>query len=930
MNSVELVHLTKAYGKRLLLGDVSLSLPNHGFCAILGDSGSGKSSLLDLLSGLDTAYEGEIRLFGSSLKREEEKARNEFRLRSVGYLRQGCDLLELESALENVILPLKAVSSSSPKSLERKGRLLLEAVSLGKKAQQRVNTLSGGEKQRVALARALACDPKILLCDEPTGALDQENAEMIFSFLHALSKEKAVLLVSHDERLVAEHAERIYRLENAKLTLLKEQHPPRGSLIAFPPSHLDKKEPAVPFSSWLLHARHRFEAKKLRSAFSSLILLFSLIALGLSFYAERDLGRELEGAFASLSGEECVVMEKKRPEAANFSRVIASDEKAVASFVTSYPDLAYDYGVSYRAPFESFFPEENEVSVMPDVNHNYPLAGFSIRSVNDFVWLDLYEGPSYPEAPSFLEDDEVILGLPLSGMEALCFSLHITRSYASLGTYLLHQKLELLISVENRDWTYEDEQLLTIKSFVPYSVPSLLHSNHRWNEIILQSRMRFPSADEEDDSLPWILQKLVYLEPRDSARDFMRKVRRIPELSPYVFEHSSFLYDQSHNLPNQPSEQSRFYVYLTNKDALPLPLIEEIAGREGIASYQLCNEGGYRCYPEALALGFANPFYLSSSFETMESVISLASKARSPKERGNLELPKAVVSGSFLTPLGTGLSFSSHIPSLSSGRLPKGENEIVISSALDRAFNQASTLYAGACAGSDLIGDKIVLDYRQIPLQVVGVVSSTRKVIYADGDWPVDFFRDQVGVSSFLLEPEKAIFHLLEPKWASSFVSALSKAYPAYRFVNPSAKVHASIEEVVGYLHWLLAFASALALGICFFLLLTLGMLNAQEQEKEGTMLFILGLSRTDIASSDGASFFLLAVSSGAFALFILAFLEQFLHGALASSFSSSEAFSWDPIPLLSVIIGASIGFLLVALFVTYWIKKRNFRSEKR
>jgi ABC-type lipoprotein export system ATPase subunit len=930
MNSFEMVGLRKCYGERKIFDGIDLALPPTGFIAVLGDSGSGKSSLLDLLSGLDTHYEGTLRVFGNSLKGWNEHRRSLFRLREVGYLRQGCDLLELESALENVVLPLKAASNMKEGAIRRKGLALLSSVGLGKKAHQRVNTLSGGEKQRVALARALINDPRILLCDEPTGALDHANAEMIFSSLQALAHHHLVFLVSHDEKLVASYAESIYRLENGKLRLCSHQElPPLSKEMACIPSHLDKKEPRLSFFCWLAHAKHLFEAKKARSILTMSILVFSLLALGLSLYVERDLGKEMSGAFASLSGEECVVAERKNG-GNPISRVIALDEGKAAQLVKEYPDLAEDYGVSYLAPFESFFPDENEVYVNSDPAHQYLLPSFSIRSVNDFLWLDSYTGSFYPRQVSFTEDDEVVVGLPLSVMESLCFSLHILRNYESLGQYLSLQGLQLYFLLGNAEWNYQDEQLFRIKAFVPYEVPTLFHSNHRWNEYVLQSKMRFPSSDEEDHSLPWILQKLVYIEPFSSPRDFLRKTRLLPEFSDYVFERSSYAYEQTHNVLGKVTSSKRLYVYLTNKNALSSSFIEEMASEEEVVSYQLCNEGGYRCYPEALSSGFANPFYLTPEKNDLETVLSLVSVTPLEEKKSELSLPSSVVSGSFLTPVGTGLSFSSDMSGLLSGKLPLEEDEILISSSLDEAWKHPRLLFAGALASSTRVGDKLVKDYRSIPLKVVGVVSEKNKVLYADGDWTIDFFRDQVGVSSFLLEPEKEILHLKDPSRASALVSKLAKKHPDYRYINPSAKVKDSIAEVVGYLHLLLSLASSLALAISLFLLLTLGVLFSEENAREGNLLFLLGFSRNDISESYAASFFLLALLSSSFAFFVLLFLEKVLHEALAVNFASTAAFSFDFLPLLSVVFFAFVGFILVSLFIIRWIDKRNFRAEKR
>ena len=176
MRCLEISNLYKSYGKQKLFDGASFSFPDKGLFFIVGDSGTGKSTLFEILSGVDIDYTGDVFFYGKAFQDLREEERNDIRLMEFGFIRQNYDLLELESVLENVMLPISGTQKKK-KLRKRKALETLEFLGIEDKWNQTVNTLSGGEKQRVAIARALANDPKVILADEPTGALDKKNSE---------------------------------------------------------------------------------------------------------------------------------------------------------------------------------------------------------------------------------------------------------------------------------------------------------------------------------------------------------------------------------------------------------------------------------------------------------------------------------------------------------------------------------------------------------------------------------------------------------------------------------------------------------------------------------------------------------------------------------------------------------------------------------
>ncbi len=200
-----------AEGELTILHELSLELNKGDSLAIVGSSGSGNSTLLGLLAGLDLPSSGEVTLAGQALSTLDEDQRARIRAEHVGFVFQSFQLLDSLNALENVMLPLEL---DGRKDARERAKHLLERVGLGQRLTHSPRQLSGGEQQRVAIARAFAAEPDVLFADEPTGNLDSHTGERISDLLFELNKESGttLVLVTHDERL-AHRCRRLIRLE---------------------------------------------------------------------------------------------------------------------------------------------------------------------------------------------------------------------------------------------------------------------------------------------------------------------------------------------------------------------------------------------------------------------------------------------------------------------------------------------------------------------------------------------------------------------------------------------------------------------------------------------------------------------------------------------------------------------------------------------
>lgn len=231
MRMLELRNIYKTYLQGKLevpvLGGISLSVEEGEYVAIMGPSGSGKTTLMNIIGCLDNPTSGEYYLGDENIAQLSEKRMSDVRLHSIGFVFQSFYLLSRQSALDNVALPL-LYAGVRRRERQEIARRALERVGLGDRTEFKPTQLSGGQCQRVAIARAIVNNPKIILADEPTGALDSRTGREVLAFLQKLNAEgDTVVLITHDNS-IAVKAKRIVRLQDGKVIYDGDAHDPQA------------------------------------------------------------------------------------------------------------------------------------------------------------------------------------------------------------------------------------------------------------------------------------------------------------------------------------------------------------------------------------------------------------------------------------------------------------------------------------------------------------------------------------------------------------------------------------------------------------------------------------------------------------------------------------------------------------------------------
>lgn len=273
-----------------VLKGITLSFERGEFVSILGESGGGKSTLMNIVGGLDRQFKGNVHVGGQLLDHQKEQQLDEYRRATVGHIYQSYNLIAHLKVLDNVMVPLDMTTLSASEKRQRAIKLLND-VGLGDQINKHPSQLSGGQKQRVAIARALASDPQIIIADEPTGALDSKNTQEVLELLDKIAKDgKLVIAVTHSAA-VANHGTRIVHLENGQVKddeRLKPAYPLPKS-----PSHIETvKMPA--------RDSYRLSFKHLMYNFARNSLIMIGVAIGLfSVMLFSGLGNGINGYIAN-------------------------------------------------------------------------------------------------------------------------------------------------------------------------------------------------------------------------------------------------------------------------------------------------------------------------------------------------------------------------------------------------------------------------------------------------------------------------------------------------------------------------------------------------------------------------------------------------------------------------------------------------------
>lgn len=471
---LEVKHLTKSIREgestRFLFKDVSISFSDHGLYVLEGRSGSGKSTFLHVLALMEKADQGKIFLDGKELLKQSEKERSAYRRDYLGFIFQNHHLEDAFSASENIVLPL-LIAGEEEKCALKKAKESLSKFFSKKVDDKKAILLSGGEKARVSFLRATIKNPSILLCDEPTGALDAKNARFMMEELKKYSKKHLVIMVSHDSKLARKYADHLLLLKDGNL-IVKESVKEESSQK----EPLKKERRKISSLLWFLFRKRQLkDTKKNLLSIGTTFFLFSCLLLFIGFFEggrsflEDGEDRSLLYLSASLSATKKEELSGSRLSLARSYRPKENEAKELLSPFES---------VKIKNDYSYFFPSSLPYRENGYLKENVSLCPIWDLSLQNRSRSFLVEG----EAPNGESMDFVLINEELASLLENPIGSLLDVSYESSFEYKGEEE-EVALS-------FRFEVTGVVKDFAFLSLPRIFYSYRALEEKMKSKQMK--------------------------------------------------------------------------------------------------------------------------------------------------------------------------------------------------------------------------------------------------------------------------------------------------------------------------------------------------------------------------------------------------------------------------------------------------------
>lgn len=904
--------LNKEYNGRKVLNNINLELPRYGLVSILGNSGCGKTTLLNSI-GLFCDSEGNIVIDGKNINKATENDKDLFRCLKVGFIFQDYKLFMNETVKSNVMLALDIKASDTKKMKEQRCRDLLSLVGLRDKKDEQVKNLSGGEQQRVAIARALSNSPNIILADEPTGNLDEVNSGEVLRILKSISRESLVIVVTHDQNLALKFSDIIFHMKDGKIIkkdfIQNKKKKEKLPLLSI--KNIENK-PKLPINFIFKHTLSTFKQSKFRNVISLLTTSISLVAIGLSVSLTSLISSNLERGYSSFFGDNKLIVSNRQQTYK--SKIKSLNQETVNKVYAIYKDHIKYKGIYYFNDFENMFTYCNL-----NVKHNnyYPIDFLNLRSFNEYIVDDKYD----------LKANEIVLGLTMSSINDLCFRFNIERSEQSLKEFIKRGKVEVSCYLENEKWNYTNEFSVNIVDIYLTSGNKFVHNLTYWNEYIFEICCGLSNTNliNENSSHPWDLIKGEYFYFEDYRDEFISDMlfsTKYQNISCEILD--SKFYKQKH-MYEHIDLCNEVVLYEINEedniDKRRLNYYKKVSSK--ISHPIFGTNGGYAIYGNNLMMGFSRPTFLSDNIAELEDAIDLVSYIKIEEDNANLSA-NSVIKGYFAGDMNQNLSF---IPNaeIYIGEEPKTYKEIVISQGLANRLKLLNPvgkkIYISFPVFEEILpNDYVSRNFEICDLKISGVSKDSGYIISHHEYWSILFFLLRLGVSVFNLNVNSIAFNIDENS-ENEVISLFNRAFPNLYCYSPMQSIKSSISNTCSYLSNILVIISITTSFIALLIMLLNSALYLNNIRSDLGLIRCLGIGKKESQKMIYSHTLLSLLMASIIASFELFFVSLITTNTIKNIFLIDTKLYINPMAFILMFVICLINLVTSILFMKHKFK---------
>ncbi len=900
---ISIKNLSKSYnGSFNVLNGIDYEFENTGLYFLIGKSGSGKTTFLQLVGGMDYEYEGSINVDGQELKEMSGKEKEDYLLKKIAFVFQDFKAEDNEKVYDNLE---KGLLVTNMKKNERKKRIheILEKVGLKDKENSRFSELSGGEKKRISLARALLKDTPILLADEPLASLNSSIRKSIYSILREESRKRLVIVITHERdsledcnvlELVDGRFEQIKTCEN-------EGHPIEN---------IERKK--LNTFDYFKTVFKSFLSKKDYVLVNLLSLMISLFTLIFSFQLSGSVSSSLEETMSSYMETNTMVVGKADDGYTSSSLEEASYSK-LTLLKNRYPEYVESVSTFYTSSLDTIFGSNQSVKLQ----YGHKSFEVSKLSMNSFIGARTpSESAKYMELSNRVEEygeDEITMALDNDAMNTLYRLMYNesapygvdTEIVETMRSSLKGRLITVLVYANKSEWSYYFEMSFTLKDVVLDDSCYIISGPDFASDFA--DLIHFDQIGEgEMSENPWVIEKCFGLRLYPGCNgEFLEEFLFDSAFEDYTME---IIKCQGYYQENNPDTYNRIGIYSDLTSRLSLSSVRSFAANNSsLVECVSYSSSVYTYTASGYISGFQKPFFFARRKELLNNI---QDEFHSSDEdlglfQGTLiDVEDGVYKADLLSSTEEeGLTFVSTdynpiSPIL--GRECSSFNEIAISSKMaenlfsSKEYALGETLHVLTLTDTNYSSGKYINEFFEGELEIVGIYESDEIKIYQSSLFPLCYCFENTFVDALDLRVTEAVVKVDLETHDTSYYEDLVTQYGSFEVSFPMLSVTESIQDTMDQLSMMFLLFSLIGLVTSLFLLSLSMFLLVKKDRKQIGIKLSMGYRKDEILN-EYFLFFAIISAVGYILACILSSVAEVVMADTLSSMLSAYTFSIYP-----------------------------------